>query len=245
MRPAEVPGIANVKLVLEPPLATQRIVAGRDRNDLLILAPVRNNVDTISRNAPRGDGLCHIVAQDNISCCGFQTAIAQIGNGSQDRPVEKGYSQLNRDLGIDILQPIDQLCACAIGNLHRDERNQRRDSHGDNNVVGLCHSAERAPGRRIKGEIIDRATYQPRSPEMSGGYAVNSHVLDGILRQKMNVWVVVELLAGDDMHLVSTRGQVDGDVADQLACGGMIGRKKAIEEDNALHERASVLRTYL
>jgi hypothetical protein len=76
---------------------------------------------------------------------------------------------------------------------------------------------------------------------MRGGYPVDPNPTEGIFWRQMGLWVVVELLAGDGMHLKSTRRQVGGDITDQLACGGMIRRKEAVEEENALHQGPSCL----
>ena len=70
---------------------------------------------------------------------------------------------------------------------------------------------------------------------MRRGHAVN---LESFLRWQTGLWVIVELLAGNDMDVMPTRGQIGRQVTDQLAGGGMIRRKEAIEEEDAFHARS-------
>ncbi len=72
---------------------------------------------------------------------------------------------------------------------------------------------------------------------MRSGYAVDLDPTEGFFWWQTGLRVVIKLLTGDDMHIVSARREVGGKIADQPARSGLIRRKKAIEEENAFHQR--------
>ena len=61
------------------------------------------------------------------------------------------------------------------------------------------------------------------------------HPVDDLFAGKDRARLLVKLPAGDDVHDVARACQVKREVADDLACGGMIRMEEAIEEDDAGH----------
>ena len=100
---AQVSGITDNELILEPPLSAQRVFTGGDWNDVVVLGPVGNDVDAILRDTARGDFFCYVVAEDDIGRCGFEAAVAQNGDEFCDRTLEEGHTELDSDFGIDVL----------------------------------------------------------------------------------------------------------------------------------------------
>src|SRR5260370_40176553 len=64
-------------------------------------------------------------------------------------------------------------------------------------------------------------------------------ITHGFFAWKPRIWFIIELSAGDDMRLAPGRGQMEGEVTENLTGGGMVGEEKAIEEDDALHLSAT------
>lgn len=56
-----------------------------------------------------------------------------------------------------------------------------------------------------------------------------------VLVRQTRLRLVVELMAGDGMHVPAGLCQMEGQVGNNLAGGGMVGRKISIEEENSLH----------
>jgi hypothetical protein len=64
---------------------------------------------------------------------------------------------------------------------------------------------------------------------------------DQFLRRQPCFWLIIKLLAGDDMDVHPSSRQVEGEIAQELTCGAMIGEKVAIEEEYALHGAYAML----
>lgn len=62
-----------------------------------------------------------------------------------------------------------------------------------------------------------------------------------VLGRQARLRVVVELLAGDDVHVPPGFCQMEGERGENLAGSGMIGPKISIEKEKALHRDNATL----
>ena len=70
---------------------------------------------------------------------------------------------------------------------------------------------------------------------MSAGDAVNCDATLDFLGGEASVWIVVNLLAGDDVDVVAGCGQVECELRKNLAGRRMIREEVSIDEKYALH----------
>lgn len=64
---------------------------------------------------------------------------------------------------------------------------------------------------------------------------MNAHVLDEFFGREVRRGVVVGLPAGNDVDKVSPTRQVPCEIAENLACGGMVGVEESIDEEDLAH----------
>jgi hypothetical protein len=77
---------------------------------------------------------------------------------------------------------------------------------------------------------------------LSRGDAVYFDAAQGFARRQTRLWIIVELVARDDVRVPSRCGEMKRQAAHDLAGRGMIGKEEAIEEDDALHLAVSARR---
>lgn len=61
------------------------------------------------------------------------------------------------------------------------------------------------------------------------------HAVDGLRSGELSARIVVELLAGDDVHVCATACEVKRKISEDLAGGGMVREEEAIEKNEPLH----------
>ena len=66
------------------------------------------------------------------------------------------------------------------------------------------------------------------------------HTIDDFAHGQRRLGIVVELCAGDDMHVASCAGQVIGEVGEDLAGCRMVGKEKSIDENQSRHRRSAL-----
>src|SRR5271165_6529086 len=139
-------------------------------------------------------------------------------------------AELGGGFGIDVLEPVDEAGVCADGDPHRDDRCERRVGFGNENVAAADERACASPHRGIVGGIVEAAAEERGASEAGGGDAMDMDAVHRRLFRQRCARAIVELSAGDDVHVFAARGQVKSEIAENLTGGGMIGVEKAIQE---------------
>jgi hypothetical protein len=119
---AEISRVSDDELVCEPPLPTQWIVRVRNGRNLLIIAPIMDDVDAVRGHAAGDDPLRHAMPHDHIGRGRFQRSVAQVGEALAQRASKQRNAQLNRDFGVEVLQPVHEMRAALPGSSHRQNR---------------------------------------------------------------------------------------------------------------------------
>jgi len=141
MGAAEIARVAENKFVLETPLSAEGIVTLGDGDDFGIVGPIGDGCDTPRRNAT-GDKPCnHGLSYDDVHGGRFKRPVPQVTNAGGERAFQKWYAQFDRNFGIDVLQPVNQMGASTLGGAHCKDGNERRIGHGHEDVAWLKHDA--------------------------------------------------------------------------------------------------------
>jgi hypothetical protein len=83
---AEISRVTNHKFAFQPPRPTKWIILGEDDTNLVILAPVGDEVETLRRSAARQYTFSHAITYDHVSRGFFQGSIADLVEAFADRP---------------------------------------------------------------------------------------------------------------------------------------------------------------
>ena len=109
--------------------------------------------------------------------------------------LDKWHTQCDGDFRIEILQPIDEMKAAALGRMHRHDGQQRRVGFRYQNIAGFCPGKNGAARRAVKRQIIEAAADQSGPAKPGRGDPVYCHPTDRFCLRQMGLRVIIELTA--------------------------------------------------
>jgi hypothetical protein len=142
---AEISRISDDELVCEPPLPSQWIVRVRDGRNLIIIAPIMDDVDAVGGHAAGEDALSHAMSHDHVGRGCFQRSVAQVGEALAQRTSKQRNAQLNRDFRVEVLQPVHEMRTAPPGSSHRQNREQGRIRLRDDDIAAIGEREHAAP----------------------------------------------------------------------------------------------------
>src|SRR6516164_7756208 len=69
---------------------------------------------------------------------------------------------------------------------------------------------------------------------------MHMHTIDNFAHRQCRFGIIIELRAGDDMHVTSCVGQVKNEVGEDLASCRMVGSEKSIDKNQSRHRRSAL-----
>src|SRR5260221_3549896 len=231
---AKVARVADDELVAQVPCPPQGVVRGVDRNDRCAIRPVVDHLDAIVRHAILALEVSgHEVANHHHAIGDCERVIPHAAQRGPAQSSSARHPVPMRDFREKILQPHHRTCAETMG--------QRSHGTGGEGRVGLDHHD--VPG---SDELARRTACSTVVADVAEAPAQKTMRRRGCLCYAMNRYAVRRfnrhLRSGDPacyrVHVVAQPREVEGEVGDDLAGGGSIGKEESIEEEN-LHPRRS------
>ena len=239
VRPAEIPGVPDHELLAEIPFLAQRAGDGvPGRRFHLDRGPVVNDVDLVLRNPFSAQAQGHAVAQHDVGLGQLEREIAQPAQHGSDKRDTRNAEAL-RNFGKKILRPVDQRGAPQSSYQGARNRQERRVGLGDDDGAGIRESRKLRGRAEVEGEVVDGPRQKSAASESRRPYPVHLHAAHALARGQFARRIVVDLPAGEDLDVESSLAQVKGQIAQDLAGGGVIRMKEAIDEDQPPHGSAS------
>jgi len=180
-------------------------------------------MNLVRRNSPGDQKLSHTFADNHIRGGSFQRLVTSIGDHPAGNAAQQWNAQLDRDLRIDVLQPIHQ--QRALPSRHEGGRygEQWRIGLRDNDVALSSQPPKQSECRPIKRQIVEQAADKPCPAKSGRCHAVDGDTVNDFLIRKAGTWIVINLAAGNNVYLTTATCQMKRKISEDLAGRGMIG----------------------
>ena len=100
---------------------------------------------------------------------------------------------------------------------------------------GWIERTNRRVAPKIECQIVEHPAPQTRAPEPRSPHAMYLHAADHFLGEQRRLRICIQLPAGDHMNVLAPRGEIEGEIAEELTRRRVVGEKVSVDEDGLSH----------